>query len=308
MFFGRPNYLPWRTARAFASQDLLLSAAPSPCVSRAGNRRSCYTSVMTAQRSLAHLGRYECRQSLDGGMSGVYLADDTGLKRQVVLKARKEEAWSEPEQRERFRRGAELAYGCHHYSVVRTFDAETGEPVSKGNTVGEIGAWILNEAQELTPLRVCGVPNDPLNRPRTFGEVRARRDARISQCTPVGTAPQPVQHSLGSRRWLPLYLLCGARWAPSRRPAPPPREPEKMAARQSSAAMAGQTGADVKQQASGTGRSQWKAGRNWRKRPAGRIRLCRGSKQIYASRDLQVPFLNGGCRCRVTAHGANWPV
>jgi len=309
-------------------------------------------------------------------MSDVYCAYDTGLKREVVLKLLKHEAMSDPEQRERFRREAELACRCHHDNIVQTYDAGefegrpymvieylrgeplrslmarhalgdenrvlqiasqlaaaleyihsldiihrdikpaniyievsgrvklidfgiarttdwnltiegvtagtlrymapeqmmgkperrsdiyafgavlyemlAGQPVSKGNTIGEISAWILNQAPDLTPVRGCGASDaitalvaaclekDPLKRPQTFGEVRARLDALNPQNSSLGTATMPPQPSppVPRPRW-PLYALCAAVfaivaglvgwWAFFHKPPPPSvhNEPEK---------------------------------------------------------------------------------
>ncbi len=279
-------------------------------------------------------------------MSDVYRAYDTELKREVVLKVLKEEASGDTEQRERFRREAQLACRCHHDNIVLTYDAGeyqgrpymvleylrgeplralmdrhalagrqsvlriasqlaaaleyihglgiihrdikpanvyveesgrvklidfgiarttewnltqagmtagtlrymapeqmmgkperrtdiyafgvvlfemlTGHAVSQGETVGEISGWILHQAPDLSPLRVCGAPDalaaligeclekDPLRRPKSFGEVRARLDALIAEAPVAGAAPPPAPRSRWNRRSLPLYALACA--------------------------------------------------------------------------------------------------
>src|SRR5579862_5391501 len=55
-------------------------------------------------------------------MSDVYRAFDTMLKREVVLKVLTAEASNDTEQRERFRREAELACRCRHDFIVHTYD------------------------------------------------------------------------------------------------------------------------------------------------------------------------------------------
>jgi serine/threonine-protein kinase len=59
---------------------------------------------------------------LGGGMCNVYLADDTHLPRQVVLKVLKKEAFRDLECYKRFRREAELACRCRHDNIVQTYD------------------------------------------------------------------------------------------------------------------------------------------------------------------------------------------
>ena len=77
-------------------------------------------------RALPKILGYEIMHVLGhGGMSTVYLASQTALKRRVAIKVMREEDWNDAGQRERFRREAEAIATLQHPHVVQIF--EVGE-------------------------------------------------------------------------------------------------------------------------------------------------------------------------------------
>jgi serine/threonine-protein kinase len=75
------------------------------------------------------LGRYETVKLLgEGGMGRVYLAKQTDLNRQVVVKVMHEHVASDPKFRERFQRETLLMARFQHPYVVALYDASLNDP------------------------------------------------------------------------------------------------------------------------------------------------------------------------------------
>ena len=74
------------------------------------------------------LGRYETVKILgEGGMGKVFLAKQTDLGRQVVVKVMHEHVASDPKFRERFQREMLLMARFQHPYVVTLYDASLGD-------------------------------------------------------------------------------------------------------------------------------------------------------------------------------------
>src|SRR5262245_56567760 len=74
------------------------------------------------------LGRYETIKLLgEGGMGRVYLAKQTDLGRQVVVKVMHEHVANDPKFRERFQREMLLMARFQHPYVVTLYDASLGD-------------------------------------------------------------------------------------------------------------------------------------------------------------------------------------
>ena len=76
---------------------------------------------MTAPLAPQSIGKYELEQYLGGGMSAVYLANDTLLNRKVVLKILKESNL-DVDAAQRFLLEAQIAGKLNHENVIRTHD------------------------------------------------------------------------------------------------------------------------------------------------------------------------------------------
>src|SRR3954453_14966257 len=75
------------------------------------------------------LGRYEAiRQLGEGGMGCVYLARQTDLGRQVVVKVMHDHVAADPKFRERFQRETLLMARFQHPYVVTLYDASLNDP------------------------------------------------------------------------------------------------------------------------------------------------------------------------------------
>ena len=75
------------------------------------------------------LGRYEVQRLLgEGGMGRVYLARQTDLHRQVVVKVMHDHIAADPKFRDRFRRETELMARFEHPHAVRLYDASLSDP------------------------------------------------------------------------------------------------------------------------------------------------------------------------------------
>src|SRR5919106_7096922 len=75
------------------------------------------------------LGRYETIKLLgEGGMGRVYLAKQTDLGRQVVVKVMHEHLAADPKFRERFQRETLLMARFQHPCVVALYDASLSDP------------------------------------------------------------------------------------------------------------------------------------------------------------------------------------
>src|ERR1700758_3080755 len=75
------------------------------------------------------LGRYETIKLLgEGGMGRVYLAKQTDLGRQVVVKVMHEQVASDPKFRERFQRETLLMARFQHPYAVTLYDASLNDP------------------------------------------------------------------------------------------------------------------------------------------------------------------------------------
>src|SRR4029077_14121309 len=75
------------------------------------------------------LGRYEAIKLLgEGGMGRVYLAKQTDLGRQVVVKVMHDHIAADPKFRERFQRETLLMARFQHPHVVTLFDASLNDP------------------------------------------------------------------------------------------------------------------------------------------------------------------------------------
>ena len=71
------------------------------------------------------LGHYRIERLLgSGGMSDVYLAEDTKLGRQVALKVLSHDVARDPERRERFEREARAAAALDHPHIVTIHSVE----------------------------------------------------------------------------------------------------------------------------------------------------------------------------------------
>ncbi|HZZ82610.1 MAG TPA: protein kinase, partial [Gemmataceae bacterium] len=76
-----------------------------------------------------YLGRYETIRLLgEGGMGRVYLAKQTDLGRQVVVKVMHEHVANDPKFRERFQREMLLMARFQHPYVVALYDASLTDP------------------------------------------------------------------------------------------------------------------------------------------------------------------------------------
>ena len=76
------------------------------------------------------IGKYELLDYLGGGMSEVYRAEDTVLKRTVAVKILTRQGVAEPQTRERFLREAQVSSQIAHENIIRTYDYgdENGQP------------------------------------------------------------------------------------------------------------------------------------------------------------------------------------
>jgi serine/threonine protein kinase len=76
------------------------------------------------------LGRYETRRLLgEGGMGRVYLARQTDLGRDVVIKVMHEHIAADPKFRDRFQRETLLMARFHHPGAVTLYDASLNDPL-----------------------------------------------------------------------------------------------------------------------------------------------------------------------------------
>ncbi len=108
------------------------------------------------------LGRYEVTKLLgEGGMGRVYLAKQTDLGRQVVVKVMHDHIAADPKFRERFQRETLLMARFHHPFAVALFDASLNDPAGpcivmeyvKGGNLEDL----LKKAKKMTPLRVARI-------------------------------------------------------------------------------------------------------------------------------------------------------
>ena len=70
----------------------------------------------------ARLGKYELLEYLGGGMSEVYRAQDTVLKRTVAVKILTRQGVADPDTRQRFLREAQVSSNISHPHIIRTYD------------------------------------------------------------------------------------------------------------------------------------------------------------------------------------------
>jgi len=70
----------------------------------------------------ARIGKYELQEFLGGGMSHVYRAEDTVLRRAVALKILTPESSANPDAKARFLREARLASNIMHDHIIRVYD------------------------------------------------------------------------------------------------------------------------------------------------------------------------------------------
>src|SRR5947207_14356221 len=76
------------------------------------------------------LGRYETRRLLgEGGMGRVYLARQTDLGREVVVKVMHEHIAADAKFRDRFERETLLMARFHHPGAVTLYDASLNDPL-----------------------------------------------------------------------------------------------------------------------------------------------------------------------------------
>src|SRR6266568_4075062 len=75
------------------------------------------------------LGKYKTTRLLDeGGMSRIYLARQTNLDREVVVKVLKESLLTQPKIREHFRREIHITSHFQHPHAVAFIDADPRDP------------------------------------------------------------------------------------------------------------------------------------------------------------------------------------
>lgn len=105
------------------------------------------------------LGRYEVTKLLgEGGMGRVYLAKQSDLGRQVVVKVMHDHIAADAKFRDRFQRETLLMARFHHPFAVALFDASLNDPAGpcivmeyvKGGNLEDL----LKKARKMTPLRV----------------------------------------------------------------------------------------------------------------------------------------------------------
>ena len=108
------------------------------------------------------LGRYEVVKLLgEGGMGRVYLAKQTDLGRQVVVKVMHDHIAADPKFRERFQRETLLMARFHHPFAITLYDASLNDPAGpcivmeyvKGGNLEDL----LKKAKKMTPLRVARI-------------------------------------------------------------------------------------------------------------------------------------------------------
>ncbi len=93
---------------------------------------------MTAGLTGTKLGRYEIERELgQGGMSVVYRATDTQLRRPVAIKVMHRFLAEQPEARERFHREAVAVARLHHPHIIEIFDY-SGEDADQSYIVTEL--------------------------------------------------------------------------------------------------------------------------------------------------------------------------
>src|SRR3989441_3572550 len=109
--------------------------------------------------SRTFLGRYETIKLLgEGGMGRVYLAKQTDLGRQVVVKVMHEHVASDPKFRERFQREMLLMARFQHPYAVALYDASLDDPQGPCIVMEYIRGvtldTLLSRNGRLTPMRV----------------------------------------------------------------------------------------------------------------------------------------------------------
>jgi serine/threonine-protein kinase len=108
------------------------------------------------------LGRYEVHRLLgEGGMGRVYLARQTDLHRQVVVKVMHDHIASDPKFRDRFRRETELMARFEHPNAVRLYDASLSDPAGPCIVMeyvkGQNLETLLAKAKRMTAPRVSRI-------------------------------------------------------------------------------------------------------------------------------------------------------
>jgi serine/threonine-protein kinase len=108
------------------------------------------------------LGRYEVVRLLgEGGMGRVYLAKQTDLHRQVVVKVMHDHIAADPKFRDRFRRETELMARFEHPHAVRLYDASLNDPAGPCIVMeyvkGQNLEGLLAKAKRMTPPRVSRI-------------------------------------------------------------------------------------------------------------------------------------------------------
>src|SRR6516162_8927847 len=114
--------------------------------------------------SRTFLGRYETIKLLgEGGMGRVYLAKQTDLGRQVVVKVMHEHIAADPKFRERFQREMMLMARFQHPYVVALYDASLNDPegpcIVMEYVRGVTLDTLLHRNGRLSPQRVCRLLN-----------------------------------------------------------------------------------------------------------------------------------------------------
>ena len=108
------------------------------------------------------LGRYEVQRLLgEGGMGRVYLARQTDLHRQVVVKVMHDHIAADPKFRDRFRRETELMARFEHPHAVRLYDASLSDPAGPCIVMeyvkGQNLEGLLLKAKRMTAPRVSRI-------------------------------------------------------------------------------------------------------------------------------------------------------
>ena len=113
------------------------------------------------------LGRYEPIRLLgEGGMGRVYLARQTDLGRQVVVKVMHDHIAADPKFRERFQRETLLMARFQHPYVVTLYDASLNDPQGPCIVMEYIQGitldTLLHRNNRLTPARVVAAAQPAL--------------------------------------------------------------------------------------------------------------------------------------------------
>src|SRR5581483_8879142 len=105
------------------------------------------------------MGRYRTTQFLgEGGMSTVWLAQERGTGRRVVVKVMKEQFLADPKCREAFRREIDFLQSFQHPYAVAFYEASLNDPLGPCLAIeyveGKPLDRLLKEQGRLPPARV----------------------------------------------------------------------------------------------------------------------------------------------------------